>query len=86
MNDATKQPAEALKKCPFCRSHEIALEDCRTAWLVRCKCGASMLGERAPEPEEEMGAAYWDRIRQSAIDRWNTRALASPQAQQEPKP
>ncbi len=64
-----------LEPCPFCGAEPI-LEDHRTAWIVACQCGASMLGERAPEPETEMPDEYWARFEQSAVDKWNRRALA----------
>lgn len=64
-----------LKPCPFCGGAP-ALEDCRTIWAVRCECGACMLGERAPEPEQEMPAEYWQRFEQTAIDNWNRREQA----------
>lgn len=39
-------------------------------------CG---LGDRAPEPEEELPESYWEPFRQSAVDTWNRRAaLAEP--------
>ena len=44
-------------------------------WIVRCPCGACVLGERAPEPEGEMGEEYWKRFEQSAVDAWNRRAV-----------
>jgi hypothetical protein len=64
---------EALKPCPFCGGVP-DLEDSRTIWVVRCKCGACVLGERAPEPDGHESGAYWDRIRQTAIEAWNRRA------------
>ncbi len=63
-----------LAACPFCGATP-TLEDHRTIWVVICTCGCSMLGERAPEPEYEMGEEYWKRFEQSAIDRWNRRAV-----------
>jgi hypothetical protein len=63
----------SLKPCPFCGATP-ELEDCRTMWVVRCACGACVLGERAPEPEREMGREYWKRFEQSAIDAWNRRS------------
>lgn len=65
--------SEELKSCPFCGSAP-ALEDYRTAWAVRCQCGACVLGERAPEPDSDMGDAYWARYEASAITAWNRRA------------
>lgn len=41
-----------------------------------------MLGKRAPEPEMEMGDAYWDEFMQSAVDAWNRRS--QPSAPKEP--
>jgi hypothetical protein len=70
-----------LKPCPFCGS-AATLEDHRLLWVARCtSCGACALGDRAPEPEQEMPSAYWDPFRQSAVDRWNQRATPpSPEA------
>jgi hypothetical protein len=63
-----------LKPCPFCGSGA-TLEDHRLLWVARCtSCGACVLGDRAPEPEQEMPSAYWEPFRQSAVDRWNQRA------------
>jgi hypothetical protein len=63
-----------LKPCPFCGS-AATLEDHRLLWVARCtSCGACVLGDRAPEPEQEMPSAYWEPFRQSAVDRWNQRA------------
>ena len=64
-----------LKPCPFCGS-SAAIEDHRLQWIVRCtKCTALVLGERAPEPDEDddLPDAYWDQIRQTAVDAWNRR-------------
>lgn len=66
-----------LKPCPFCGS-EAKLDDCRTAWAVRCtslSCWACVIGERAPEPEENeiYPEGYWERYEQTAADRWNKR-------------
>ena len=71
-----------LKECPFCGS-PAELEDHRTVWAVKCTsaaCATIMLGDRAPEPDGEMGDAYWNGIKQTAIDRWNARAIAPPVA------
>lgn len=71
-----------LKECPHCGS-AAELEDHRTVWAVKCTstaCATIMLGERAPEPDGEMGIAYWEGIKQTAIDRWNARAIAPPVA------
>jgi hypothetical protein len=63
-----------LKPCPFCGG-AATLEDQRLMWAARCtSCGAYVLGDRAPEPEQEMPAAYWEPFRQSAVARWNRRA------------
>jgi len=64
--------SEQLRPCPFC-SGIPELEDCRTIWVVRCDCGACVLGERAPEPQGPEPASHWERIRKTAIDAWNTR-------------
>jgi hypothetical protein len=68
-----------LKPCPFCGGAAI-VEDQRLMWAARCtSCGAYVLGDRAPEPEQEMPEGYWEPFRQSAVDRWNRRAaLAEP--------
>ena len=73
-----------LKPCPFCGS-AATLEDERLLWVARCTgCGACVLSDRAPEPEQEIPAAYWERIRQSAVDRWNRRAaLAQPELEEQ---
>jgi hypothetical protein len=64
----------ALKPCPFCGS-AATLEDERLLWVARCTgCGVCVLGDRAPEPEQEMLSAYWEPFKQSAVDRWNRRA------------
>lgn len=64
-----------LLPCPFCGSAG-KLEDHRTIWAVRCvSCDACMLGERAPEPEDDnQPEGYWERFEQTAIDAWNRRA------------
>lgn len=62
-----------LLPCPFCGSAP-RLEDARTVWVVRCLgCSACVLGERAPEPEKEMGKDYWARFEATAVERWNSR-------------
>ena len=62
-----------LKPCPFCGSEAI-LEDERLQWVVRCSsCSACVLGDRAPEPEQELPESYWEPFRQSAVDCWNRR-------------
>lgn len=73
INTGTRQ----LKNCPFCGS-KAQLDDCRTIWRVICtneKCEGMMLGERAPEPENDEDAEQidWDYYRNTAIDRWNKR-------------
>lgn len=75
MSEALAQQIEPrLLPCPFCGHAEPVLEDARTIWIVRCRCAACVLGERAPEPDGSESDAYWDRIRQTAIDAWNRRA------------
>jgi hypothetical protein len=62
-----------LKPCPFCGSPG-AIEDHRLQWVVRCtSCSACVLGERAPEPEDDLPDAFWSQIRQTAVDAWNRR-------------
>ena len=62
-----------LKPCPFCGSPGVA-EDHRLQWVVRCtNCTACVLGERAPEPEDDLPDAYWDGIKQTAVSAWNSR-------------
>lgn len=64
---------DGLKPCPFCGATPL-LENCRTIWAVRCVCEATMLGKRAPEPEDDnQPAGYWEGFRQTAIDSWNRR-------------
>ena len=64
--------------CPFCGS-EASLEDKRLLWVVRCSgCGACVLGDRAPEPEQELPESYWEPLRQSAVDCWNQRSAWQP--------
>lgn len=68
-----------LQPCPFCGATPV-LEDCRTIWAVRCKCGACVLGERSHEPDGSEPQEHWQRIEQTAIDAWNKRtAIAAPQ-------
>jgi len=62
-----------LKRCPFCGCAP-ELEDGRTIWVVRCQCGACVLGERASEPNIPLPTAYWQRFKQTAVDAWNKRA------------
>lgn len=71
-----------LKECPHCGS-QAQLDDCRTIWRVICTsatCGALVLGDRAPEPEDgdEYPAGYWEAFEKSAIDRWNARPAIAP--------
>lgn len=69
-------PAEKLASCPFYGSNA-KLEDHRLIWAVRCSgCSASVLGERAPEPDRISPAEYWEKFRQTAITRWNSRIEA----------
>lgn len=63
---------KALLPCPFCGASP-SLEDHRTIWVVACGCGARVLGQRAPEPEEEFPDSYWEQFEASAIRAWNRR-------------
>jgi hypothetical protein len=75
-----------LKPCPFCGS-ATTLDDERLLWVASCTgCGACVLGDRAPEPEQEMPAAYWEPFRQSAVDRWNRRAALDAHPEPEARP
>ena len=77
-----------LEPCPFCGGQP-ELEDCRTIWVVRCKCEACVLGKRAPEPDGSETDEYWQGIRQTAIDAWNRRAALSatqPAQAKQPEP
>jgi hypothetical protein len=70
----TTEPVGRLLPCPFCGSEAI-LEDERLLWVVRCSsCCVCVLGDRAPEPEQELPESYWAPFRQSAVDLWNRRA------------
>ena len=72
-NPDIRAALERLAPCPFCGS-EASLEDERLQWVVRCSsCCACVLGDRAPEPEQELPESYWAPFRQSAVDRWNCR-------------
>ena len=43
-------------------------------WAARCSsCSACVLGDRAPEPEQELPESYWAPFRQSAAVHWNRR-------------
>ena len=71
-----------LAECPHCGS-EAKMDDCRTIFRVVCTsstCGALVLGERAPEPEDgdEYPEGYWERFEQTAVDRWNSRVMNQP--------
>ena len=65
---------ERLLPCPFCGG-EATLNDHRLLWVVHCSsCSACVMGNQAPEPEEESPESYWEPFRQSAVDNWNRRA------------
>jgi len=73
-----------LKPCPFCGG-AATLEDHRLVWFVCCtNCTASVMGNRASEPEVEMPEAYWEEFRQSAVHFWNQRAAQPPTTQPAP--
>jgi len=64
-----------LKPCPFCGG-KAKLEDHRLIWVVNCeKCEVAMLGERAPEPEDEEDedSIDWYYYKKSAVTAWNRR-------------
>lgn len=66
-----------LAPCPFCGS-TAELEDHRLCWFVRCSgCGAGVMGDRAPEPEQDLLENYWESFRRSAVERWNQRTSAA---------
>lgn len=64
---------EKLLPCPFCGG--IAeITDHRTMWSVACvDCYATVIGERAPEPDGTEKDEYWEQIEQTAIIKWNHR-------------
>ena len=61
-----------LMQCPFC-GEQPELKDHRLIWSVECKCGATVIGDRAPEPTRTKSVSYWNKFEQSAIDKWNAR-------------
>jgi Lar family restriction alleviation protein len=66
---------EKLKPCPFCGSNAY-MRDHRLSFSIACDaCGATVVGIRAPEPTEEMPDEYWNEIKKTAIDKWNTRLV-----------
>lgn len=73
-----RERARELKPCPFCGG-DATLRDYRTIWCVSCDCGASVRGERAPEPEPdaELPSGYWERYEVSTINGWNRRVITS---------
>ena len=67
----TKLPL--LKSCPFCGG-AARLEDHRLLWCVRCSnCEATIVGERAEEPEHRLPESYYEKFKQSAVSKWNER-------------
>ena len=79
-----------LKSCPFCEPEisDPELIDHRTDWFVRCNgCSVIVYGDTVNhldhiEDEEEAQLAFdsvdWDALRQTAIDKWNTRKDKQP--------
>jgi len=68
--------SEELKPCAHCGSKALEIEDHRLRWSVSCKeCDVIILGEKSHEPESEDECSHidWDSIRQTAVDRWNSR-------------
>lgn len=64
-----------LKPCPHC-GYEAELQDHRTIWSVNClndECEAVILGERSCDPDGSEPDEYWERIKQTAVERWNRR-------------
>jgi hypothetical protein len=70
---------KGLLPCPFCGG-EAKLDDCRTIWRVCCtNCEGLILGERAPEPEddEHCNIIDWDYYMNTAINAWNKRKVSN---------
>lgn len=66
-----------LKLCPFCGGIPY-IKDHRLVFSVDCSdCGVLMMGERSPELEndEQEKATDWNRLKQTAIDKWNNRTF-----------
>lgn len=71
LNPQLKAMKHELHRCP-CGS-DPSLEDHRLRWMVACdSCGALIMGDRAPEPDEDMPDSYWESFEQSAVDKWNS--------------
>ena len=76
---------ERLLPCPFCGG-EATLNDHRLLWVVHCSsCSACVMGNQAPEPEEESPESYWEPFRQSAVDNWNRRAALATEVGEGPR-
>ena len=66
-----------LKPCPFCGGKAELIDD-RLSWYVSCGgCSATVIGERAEEPETEKQCDQidWGYYEKSAIKAWNTRHI-----------
>ena len=66
-----------LLPCPFCGG-KAKIDDCRTIFRICCtKCDGLILGERAPEPEndEHCASIDWDYYEKTAVDAWNKRVV-----------
>lgn len=69
-----------IKLCPFCGS-SAEIGDHRLMFSVDClTCKAGVLGVRAPEPDEQESECdeYWNFIKATAIDAWNSRVEQNP--------
>jgi len=68
---------DELKPCPFCACQAELIDD-RLCWHVQCTnelCGCTVIGQRVDEPETDEAAdnIAWDKVKGTAISRWNRR-------------